>query len=203
MKAFFKLTSPIWILCILFILAGCFANVEGGRTARHISNNEASVAHARLQNQLQQQQLLNQSIAAAEQAKTDRVLHREIGATERLNAQAQYLLAMEAEGTRRFNTFMVILLIIAGAGGTVGLFIYLRNNPRPHRQSVVLLNAPQNQLNQIGANSGVEMCAPVPYDQFANDPRFPEYGWGVGADGRTGVRVVNGQVVQQCRLLAE
>ena len=212
---------------IMLALAGCGLAIGGNDAVKHVSDNNTAVRSQRITADVGKANLRAQTAnnaanlraqtaannAASREAiagiradsqvnraaeRTQQTLLVQNASSERLLLQSQHLLAVRADGTQRFNTFLIVVVLLAVLGGCAFLAVYFWNNPKP---VVYQPNLPQPRAALPHRQStAVQTMKPVPYSLFVSDKRFAEAGWCVAENGM-GQRLVSGRIVSKCKLL--
>lgn len=199
------------------LISGCIAGLVGDNGAKHISDNNTMVRQQQIAADERMAAERAAAKLAAAQAQADAKMHQssertqqtllvQNASSERLLIQSQHLIAVREAGTQRFNAFLITVVILSIIGGGGFLVIYLRNHPRPVAYQMLPLRPQHGTLPQSrtalpqSTETAIQTAQAVPYSVFVGDPRFVAHGWQV-KDPQTGIRIINGQIVQQCQLL--
>lgn len=182
-----------FLLSLSFITTACLMNDNAATASMHNSDNRLAEERARQDAKVAAEQARADAERVIAQQQTQQQAMSQLGASERLYAQGQYLMAARQENTARMMFVIIVFAVMILFAGAVGIWLYCRNNPKPVPWDHQLaMNAPQ-------------MLPPVSLQTLlSNEAR--QIGWEVYGDGKGGVygqRTKADGTVQQCLLLED
>lgn len=173
------LSIPILFL-LLCLIAGCALSNNAATASMHNSDNRLAAEQARNERlEAEARAEADAKIATARES-TQQQLYAQNGASERLYAQSQYLIAINAQNSENMRFILIFLLVVASIIGGIGLLIYFRENPKPVPWGYQL---PMNQ-RQVGV---------MPME-IAENPRTQQAGWQIDWIHGEATREVNGVI---------
>lgn len=185
----YKLLILSPILLIAWGIGGCAFGLVGDDGAKHISDNNTMVRQQQIAAQQAQQEAAHRAEIAVAGERTNQQRIDQLGASERLYSQQNYLAYKAQVGTDRMLIVMGVLFFLIVLAGGGWLFLYLRMNPQPHAR----------QYQQL------QWLDPVSLDMLQSQQAI-SVGWQITRDefGRVvGQRVKGNGTVQRVKLLED